>query len=181
VVASAGETVSATCRRASNSLALMASLSHPVGGRGRGPLRNGACIEVAITVVTPSWGIPQGQWSQPSRATLLASGSLYLQGRDGTRAPLESRCNTFAFCKVLLSTIYQVVLALICVPPVLAVRDVMLLTPPWYLAPCLGCRLDVSRLDTSVSEMVVNNSWEVASPKSGSVHSFIQGALVVHP
>ena len=29
---------------------------------------------------------------------------------------LKSRCNTFAFCKVLLSTIYQAVLALICVP-----------------------------------------------------------------
>jgi hypothetical protein len=53
VVASAGETTSATCRRASNSLALMASLPPPVGGRGRGPLRNGACIEAAITVVMP--------------------------------------------------------------------------------------------------------------------------------
>jgi hypothetical protein len=105
VVASAGETISATCRRASNSLTLMASLPPPVGGRGRGPLRNGAHIEAAITVVTPSWGIPQGQWLQPSSATLLASGSLYLQSRDGTRALLESRCNTFAFCKVLLSTI----------------------------------------------------------------------------
>jgi hypothetical protein len=40
MVASAGETISATCHRASNSLALMASLSPPVGGRGRGPLRN---------------------------------------------------------------------------------------------------------------------------------------------
>jgi hypothetical protein len=28
----------------------------------------------------------------------------------------------------------------------------MLLTPPWYLAPRLGCRLDVLRLDTSVSK-----------------------------
>jgi hypothetical protein len=40
---------------------------------------------------------------------------------------------------------------------------VMLLTPPWYLAPRLGCRLDVSRLVTSVSERVVNNSREAAS------------------
>jgi hypothetical protein len=40
---------------------------------------------------------------------------------------------------------------------------VMLLTPPWYLAPRLGCRLDVLRLDTSVSERVVNNSREAAS------------------
>jgi hypothetical protein len=54
VVASAGETANATCRRASNSLALMASLPPPVGRRGRGPLRNGARIEAAITVVTPS-------------------------------------------------------------------------------------------------------------------------------
>jgi hypothetical protein len=54
VIASAGETTSATCRRASNSLALMASLPPPVGRRGRGPLRNGARIEVAITVVTSS-------------------------------------------------------------------------------------------------------------------------------
>jgi hypothetical protein len=61
MVASTGETTSATCRRASNSLALMASLSSPVGGRGRGPLRNGARIEAAITAVTPSWRIPQGQ------------------------------------------------------------------------------------------------------------------------
>jgi hypothetical protein len=60
VVASAGETTSATCRRASNSLALMASLSPPVGGRGRGPLRKGARIEAAITAVTPFWRISQG-------------------------------------------------------------------------------------------------------------------------
>jgi hypothetical protein len=40
---------------------------------------------------------------------------------------------------------------------------VMLLIPPWYLAPRLGCRLDVSRLNTSVSKRVVNNSREAAS------------------
>jgi hypothetical protein len=49
VVASAGETTGVTCRRASNSLALMASLSPPLGGRGRGPLCDGARIEAAIT------------------------------------------------------------------------------------------------------------------------------------
>jgi hypothetical protein len=49
VVASAGETISATCRRASNSLALMASLSPPVGRRGQGPFRNGARAEVIAT------------------------------------------------------------------------------------------------------------------------------------
>jgi hypothetical protein len=42
VVASAGETVSATCCRTSGSLALMVSLSPPVGGRGRGPIRSSA-------------------------------------------------------------------------------------------------------------------------------------------
>jgi hypothetical protein len=51
-----------------------------------------------------------------SSTTSLASGSLYLLSRDGTRIPLEGGCNTFAFCKVLLSTIYQAALALICVP-----------------------------------------------------------------
>jgi hypothetical protein len=51
-----------------------------------------------------------------SSTTPLASGSLYLQSRGGTRILLEGVCNTFAFCKVLLSTIYQAVLALICVP-----------------------------------------------------------------
>jgi hypothetical protein len=50
---------------------------------------------------------------------------LYLQSRDGTRIPLEGGRNTFAFCKVLLSTIYQAVLALICVPLVPAVCDVV--------------------------------------------------------
>jgi hypothetical protein len=34
VVASAGETVSATCHRTSGPLALMASLPPPIGGRG---------------------------------------------------------------------------------------------------------------------------------------------------
>jgi hypothetical protein len=102
---------------------------------------------------------------QPSSVTLLASGSLYLQGRDGTRLRLKADVILFAFCKVLLSTTYQAVLALICVPPILAVCDVMLLTPPWYLAPCLGCRLDVSRLDTSVSERVVEREmcpWAIS-------------------
>jgi hypothetical protein len=48
----------------------------------------------------------------------------------------------------------------------------ILLTPPWYLAPRLGCRLVVLRLDTSASEKVVNNSREATSSESGSVHSF---------
>jgi hypothetical protein len=32
-----------------------------------------------------------------SSVTLLASGSLYLQSRDGTKIPLEGGCNTFCF------------------------------------------------------------------------------------
>jgi hypothetical protein len=53
VVSSAGETIKATCRRASDSLALMASLSPPVGGRGRGPPRNGAHPEVVAAAGKP--------------------------------------------------------------------------------------------------------------------------------
>jgi hypothetical protein len=53
VVASAGETVSATCRRTSNSLALMVSLSSLVGGRGRGPIRSSAHPEVIATAGEP--------------------------------------------------------------------------------------------------------------------------------
>jgi hypothetical protein len=45
--------------------------------------------------------------------TLLVQSSPFLQSRDGARTPLESGCNTFAF---LLSTIYQAILVLICVP-----------------------------------------------------------------
>jgi hypothetical protein len=109
VVASAGETISAICRRASDSLALMASLSPPVGRRGRGPFRNGARAEV-IAIAGESlvlrWPPPSVlRWSPPlaSRSELAiprpywCGGSSFLQSRDGTRAPLENRCNTFAF------------------------------------------------------------------------------------
>jgi hypothetical protein len=51
-----------------------------------------------------------------SNATLLVQSSPFLQSRGGARTSLKSGCNSFAFCKVLLSTIYQAVLALICVP-----------------------------------------------------------------
>jgi hypothetical protein len=53
VVASAGDTVSATCGRTSGSLALMASLSSPVGGRGRGPIRSSAHLEVIAAASEP--------------------------------------------------------------------------------------------------------------------------------
>jgi hypothetical protein len=46
---------------------------------------------------------------------------------------LKADVITFAFCKVLLSTIYQAVLALICILFVPTVCGV-LPTPPWY--PC---------------------------------------------
>jgi hypothetical protein len=74
---------------------------------------------------------------------------------------LKADAITFAFCKVLLSTIYQAVLALICIlfAPVVCVA---LLTPPCYLAP-VGCRLDVSRLDASIPKRVGNGPQEAAS------------------
>jgi hypothetical protein len=67
---------------------------------------------------------------------------------------------TFAFCKVLLSTIYQAVLTLICillVPVVCGVADFFLVPAP------LGCRLDVSRLDTNIPKRVGNGPQEAAS------------------
>jgi hypothetical protein len=62
------------------------------------------------------WPLPSVlRWSPPlascselaTNATLLVRSSPFLQSRDGAKTPLESGCNTFAFCKVLLSTIYQ--------------------------------------------------------------------------
>jgi hypothetical protein len=53
VVASTSETVSATCRRTSGSLALMASLSPPIGGRGQGPIRSSAHPEVIAAAGEP--------------------------------------------------------------------------------------------------------------------------------
>jgi hypothetical protein len=53
VVASTGETVSATCRLTPGSLALMVSLSPPVGGRGQGPNRSCAHPEVIAATGEP--------------------------------------------------------------------------------------------------------------------------------
>jgi hypothetical protein len=95
----------------------MASLSPPMGRWGRGPFRNGARAEVIAIAGESSvqrWPpLSVLRWSP-----LLAShselaiprsywcgGSSFLQSIDGTRAPLENICNTFAFCKVLKSTI----------------------------------------------------------------------------
>jgi hypothetical protein len=61
VVASAGETVSATCLQTSDFLALMASLSPPVGRRGRGPFCSGVRVEVIATAGGSSvqrWPLP---------------------------------------------------------------------------------------------------------------------------
>jgi hypothetical protein len=97
VVASAGETISATCRRAPNSLALVASLSPPIGRRGRGSFRNGTRAEVIAIAGESSvqrWSPPSVlRWSPPlaSRSELAiprpywCGGSSYLQSRDGER------------------------------------------------------------------------------------------------
>jgi hypothetical protein len=53
VVASAGETVSATYRRTPSPLALMALLLPPVGGRGRGPIRSSTHLEVIAAAGEP--------------------------------------------------------------------------------------------------------------------------------
>jgi hypothetical protein len=109
VVASAGETDSATYCRPPDSLALMASLSPPIGRRGRGPFRSGVHAEVIaaageLSVQRRSSPLVL-MWLPPlaSRSELAISwpywcgGNSFLQSRDGTRAPLENICNTFAF------------------------------------------------------------------------------------
>jgi hypothetical protein len=48
VVAVAGGTISVACHRASSSLALMASLSPPVGRRGRGPFHSDVHAEMIV-------------------------------------------------------------------------------------------------------------------------------------
>jgi hypothetical protein len=69
VVDSAGETVSATCYRTFGSLALMASLSPPVGRRGRGPFHSGIHAEVidaAGELSVQRWPPPSVlMWSPP--------------------------------------------------------------------------------------------------------------------
>jgi hypothetical protein len=113
--------------------------------------------EVVVTAGEPlvqRWSLPLVQRWLPQLASrselathvaLLVWSSPFLQSRDGARTPLESGCNTFAFFKVLLSTIYQAVLALICVPLVPVVcgaTDSSLSTwPPWDVGSiCRGCR-----------------------------------------
>jgi hypothetical protein len=53
-IASAGEGIRAICRRVPNSLALVALLSPPVGGQGRGPTRSGAHVGMIAAAVKSS-------------------------------------------------------------------------------------------------------------------------------
>jgi hypothetical protein len=119
-----------------------------------------------------------------SNVTLLVQSSPFLQSRDGARTPLEGGCNTFAFCQVLLSTIYQVVLALIyvpLVPVVCGVIDSSLVPGP------LGCRLDLSRLQTNIpkkefgngpQEIVSTGTWAYTQLQLGSISSTPTGPAI---
>jgi hypothetical protein len=90
----------------------------------------------------------------------------------------------FAFCKVLLSTIYQVVLALIyvpLVPVVCGVTDSSLVPDP------LGCRLNLSRLQTSIpkkefgggpQEVASTGTWACTQHQLGSVSSTPTGSVI---
>jgi hypothetical protein len=100
-----------------DSLALMASLSPPVGRRGRGPFRNGARVEVIAIAGESSlqrWLPPSVlRWSPPlaSRSELAIPRPYGVEVVHTCRVEMElglhlkNRCNTFAFCKVLKSTI----------------------------------------------------------------------------
>jgi hypothetical protein len=121
VVASAGETIKATCRRVPDSLALMASLSPPVGGRGRGPPCNGAHPGVVATAgkllgaevvvaagaeVVAVAGKPLVQrWQPPVRlpGASFQRDSCWCNAvhscRNGARAPLVRECNNICLLR----------------------------------------------------------------------------------
>jgi hypothetical protein len=98
VVASAGETISATCRRAFLLFGFNGLVVGPVGRRGRGPFHNDARAEVIAIAGESSlqrWSSSSVlRWSPPlaSRLELAiprpywCGGSSYLQSRYGTRA-----------------------------------------------------------------------------------------------
>jgi hypothetical protein len=69
VVASAGETISAICRRAPDSLALMASLSPPVGRWGQGPFRSGVHVEM----IAAAWRVVDTEVAAAVGADVVAS------------------------------------------------------------------------------------------------------------
>jgi hypothetical protein len=69
VVASAGETVSATCCWTSGSLALMASLSPPLGRRGRGPFRSG----VHAKMIAAAWRVVGAEVAATAGTDVVAS------------------------------------------------------------------------------------------------------------
>jgi hypothetical protein len=92
VVASAGEAVNATCRRTSGPLALVASLSPPVGGQGRGPIHSSAHPEVVTAAGEPLGAevvvaagaevvavVGGAVWNQLSARLLLVQRSPFLQ------------------------------------------------------------------------------------------------------
>jgi hypothetical protein len=116
VVASAGESVKATYRRVPDSLALMASLSPPIGERGRGPPCNGAHPEVdaaagkplgvvvvvaaGAEVVAVTGGPLMQRWPPPLVRLLGANFqcdscwcSVVHSCKNGARAPLVRECN----------------------------------------------------------------------------------------
>jgi 3-hydroxyacyl-CoA dehydrogenase len=84
VVASTSETVSATCRRTSGSLALIASLSPPVGRQGRGPFRSGVHAEM----IAAAWWVVGAEVAATVGADVVASageplGASYLAALTG--------------------------------------------------------------------------------------------------
>jgi hypothetical protein len=116
VVASAGETISVTRRRTYGSLALMASLSPPVGGWGRGPIRSSAhpkviaaageplgaevVVAAGAEVVVVAGDPSMQRWSPPlvelSRASFQRDScwcSVVHSCRNGARVPLVRDCN----------------------------------------------------------------------------------------
>jgi hypothetical protein len=122
VVASAGETIKATCRRVPDSLALMASLSPPVGGRGRGPPCNGAHPEVDVAagkplgvvvvvaagaeVVAAAGDLLMQRWPPPPvrlpRASFQCDSywrSVVHFCRNGARSPLVRECNNICLLR----------------------------------------------------------------------------------
>ena len=121
-------------------------------------------------------------------ATLLVQSSPFLQSRDGARTPLKGGCNTFAFCKVLLSTIYQAVLALIyfqLAPAVCDIVDSSLVPgpPPGVQARCVeaGYQYTKEKID---ARPIGGSLYSLRLPTSGlgpgPAHNFSFEVLGAH-